>query len=137
MRRCSACQHGLRHVATSAVRLQNAFITTEEVEAICEHIGSQQGYSTPFLLPSVAEKKKQAAVSSIDARDELFEEAARIIVRHQQGSVSLLQRRMKVGYARAARIVDELEEAGIVGSFDGSKARTVLLESEAELEAFL
>lgn len=119
------------------LRLQNAFITTEEVEAICEHIGEQRGYSTPYTLPSVAEKKKQAAVSSIDERDELFDEAARIIVRHQQGSVSLLQRRLKVGYARAARIVDELEDAGIVGSFDGSKARAVLLESEADLEAYL
>ena len=70
-------------------------------------------------------------------RDELFEEAARIIVRHQQGSVSLLQRRLKVGYSRAARLVDELEEAGIVGPFDGSKAREVRCESEAELEALL
>ncbi len=119
------------------VRLQNAFVTTEEVEAVCEHIGSQRGYSNPYSLPSLAEKKKQAAVSSIDERDELFDEAARVIVRHQQGSVSLLQRRLKVGYARAARIVDELEDAGIVGPFDGSKARAVMLESEAELEAFL
>ena len=119
------------------VRLQNAFITTEEVESICSHIGEQTGYSNPYALPSVAEKKKQAAVSSIDERDDLFDEAARIIVRHQQGSVSLLQRRLKVGYARAARIVDELEDAGIVGPFDGSKARAVMLESEAELEAFL
>ena len=119
------------------LRLQNAFVTTEEVEAICEHIGSQSGYTSPFTLPSLAEKKKQSAVSSIDERDALFDEAAHVIVRHQQGSVSLLQRRLKVGYARAARIVDELEDAGIVGPFDGSKARAVLLESEAELEAYL
>ncbi len=119
------------------LRLQNAFISTEEVEAICEHIGSQQGYSNPYTLPSVAEKKKQAAGTMSNDRDDLFDEAAHLVVRHQQGSVSLVQRRLKVGYARAARIIDELEDAGIVGPFDGSKARAVLLESEAELEAYL
>ncbi|MGE3800882.1 MAG: DNA translocase FtsK 4TM domain-containing protein [Candidatus Kapaibacterium sp.] len=119
------------------LRLQNAFITTEEVEAICEHIGSQKGYSNPYTLPSLAEKKKTSSGGTSDERDDLFDEAAHLVVRHQQGSVSLLQRRLKVGYARAARIVDELEDAGIVGPFDGSKAREVLLESEAELEAFL
>lgn len=119
------------------LRLQNAFITTDEVERLCEHIGEQRGYLNPFELPSPAERKKSGVAGGIDERDELFDEAARVIVRHQQGSVSLLQRRLKVGYARAARIVDELEDAGIVGPFDGSKARAVLLESEAELEAFL
>ena len=119
------------------IRLQNAFITTEEVETMCEHIGSQQGYTTPYTLPSLADKKKGSSGGTSDERDELFDEAAHLVVRHQQGSVSLLQRRLKVGYARAARIVDELEDAGIVGPFDGSKAREVMLESEAELEAFL
>ena len=75
--------------------------------------------------------------SSGGERDDLFEEAARTIVRHQQGSVSLLQRRLKVGYSRAARLVDELEAAGIVGPFDGSKAREVLIESEPDLEVIL
>jgi S-DNA-T family DNA segregation ATPase FtsK/SpoIIIE len=74
---------------------------------------------------------------SASGPDELFEEAARIIVRHQQGSVSLLQRRLKIGYSQAARLVDELQAAGIVGSFDGSKARQVLCESEAALELLL
>jgi S-DNA-T family DNA segregation ATPase FtsK/SpoIIIE len=83
------------------------------------------------------EKKKGNGSLVNGDRDELFEEAARVIVRHQQGSVSLLQRRLKVGYSRAARLVDELEAAGIVGSFDGSKAREVLIESEAQLEAVL
>ncbi len=121
------------------LRLQNAFISTDEVEAVCEHVGEQTGYSQPYLLPSVAEKekKKQGASGGSGDRDDLFDEAAHLVVRHQQGSVSLIQRRLKVGYARAARIVDELEDAGIVGPFDGSKARAVLLESEAELEAFL
>ncbi|MBM4161866.1 MAG: hypothetical protein FJ217_12320, partial [Ignavibacteria bacterium] len=78
-----------------------------------------------------------AGISGESSRDELFEEAAKIVVRHQQGSVSLLQRRLKVGYSRAARLIDELEAAGIVGPFDGSKAREVLVETEAELEAIL
>ncbi|MCC7438900.1 MAG: DNA translocase FtsK [Armatimonadetes bacterium] len=119
------------------VRLQNAFISTEEVEALCDHIGNQKGYSKPYLLPSVMEKKSKSGGGGGDERDDLFEEAARLIVRHQQGSVSLIQRRLKVGYSRAARLVDELEMAGIVGPFDGSKARAVLVESESELEAYL
>ncbi len=119
------------------VRLQNAFISTDEVDGLMAHVGKQMGYSKPFMLPSVAEKKKQGSGSDGSDRDELFEEAARLIVRHQQGSVSLLQRRLKVGYSRAARLVDELEFAGIVGPFDGSKAREVLVESEAELESLL
>jgi DNA segregation ATPase FtsK/SpoIIIE-like protein len=119
------------------LRLQNAFISTEEVELLCEHIGKQTGYTRPYMLPSVAEKNRKGGGGVSDERDELFDEAAHLVVRHQQGSVSLLQRRLKVGYSRAARIVDELEMAGIVGPFDGSKARAVLLESEAELEAYL
>ncbi len=119
------------------LRLQNAFVSTEEVEEICEHIGAQQGYTVPYMLPSVTEKAKRSGSIVSDQRDDLFEEAAHLVVRHQQGSVSLLQRRLKVGYSRAARIVDELEIAGIVGPFDGSKARAVLLESEAELEAHI
>ncbi len=119
------------------LRLQNAFISTEEVEAICEHIGKQKGYTYPYMLPSVVDKNKKTAATGGGERDDLFDEAARLVVRHQQGSVSLIQRRLKVGYSRAARIVDELEMAGIVGPFDGSKARAVLLESEAELEAYL
>jgi S-DNA-T family DNA segregation ATPase FtsK/SpoIIIE len=118
-------------------RIQNAFISTDEVERVTNHIGKQKGYSTPFKLPSVLEKKRQAGASVGVSEDELFEEAAHIVVRHQQGSVSLLQRRLKVGYSRAARMIDELEAAGIVGQFDGSKAREVLVETEAELEVIL
>ncbi len=119
------------------IRLQNAFISTDEVDALVAHIAKQKGYTKPHQLPSMIEKKKGADGFGGGDRDELFEEAARIIVRHQQGSVSLLQRRLKVGYSRAARLVDELEAAGVVGPFDGSKAREVLVESEAELEAIL
>jgi S-DNA-T family DNA segregation ATPase FtsK/SpoIIIE len=118
-------------------RIQNAYISTDEVERLTDHIAKQQGYSKPFMLPSILEKKRSGMRGSSGDRDEYFSEAAHLIVRHQQGSVSLLQRRLKVGYSRAARLVDELEAAGIVGPFDGSKAREVLVENEQELEALL
>jgi S-DNA-T family DNA segregation ATPase FtsK/SpoIIIE len=119
------------------VRIQNAYISTDEVERLVHHVAKQKGFSHPLTLPSVFEKKKGSGAAGGGAMDELFEEAARIVVRHQQGSVSLLQRRLKVGYSRAARIVDELEAAGIVGPFDGSKAREVLVETDAELDTIL
>ena len=119
------------------IRIQNAFISTEEVEELCEHIGRQKGYSKPYELPSALEKKRNGTSGGGGERDELFDEAARVVVRHQQGSVSLLQRRLSVGYSRAARIVDQLEEAGIVGPFDGSKAREVRIEQESDLEILL
>ena len=119
------------------VRLQNAYISTEEVERLTEHIGRQPGYRQPFHLPSNLERKRGGLSSTGSDKDEFFEEAARLIVRHQQGSVSLLQRRLKVGYSRAARLVDELEAAGVVGPFDGSKAREVLIENDEQLEMLL
>jgi DNA segregation ATPase FtsK/SpoIIIE, S-DNA-T family len=119
------------------IRIQNAFISTDEVEKITEYIKSQQGYSKPYFLPSLYDKKKNAGGNFITDMDPMFEDAARVIVRHQQGSVSLLQRRLKLGYSRAARIVDQLEEAGIVGPNDGSKARTVIVENEEQLETIL
>lgn len=119
------------------IRIQNAFISTDEVEKVTEYIFSQQGYSKPYFLPSLYDKKKQNGSSGIQDMDPMFEDAAKVIVRHQQGSVSLLQRRLKLGYSRAARIVDQLEEAGIVGPNDGSKARSVLVESEQDLETIL
>lgn len=121
---------------TKPIRMQNAFISTEEVEQICEWIGKQKGFSSPYILPSVATKRGPGGGGD-DDRDVLFEDAARIFIQLQQASVSTLQRRLKVGYARAARIVDELEMAGIVGPPDGSKGRIVLLQSESELEAYL
>ena len=119
------------------IRIQNAFISADEVERVVNHIAKQKGYSHPTTLPSVFEKKKGGSAAGGGSTDELFEEAAKIIVRHQQGSVSLLQRRLKVGYSRAARLIDELEAAGIVGPFDGSKAREVLVETDAELDIIL
>ena len=119
------------------VRIQNAFISTEEVERITNHIYSQKGYSKRYFLPSLYEKKKESSGEFLSDRDPMFDDAARVIVRHQQGSVSLLQRRLKLGYSRAARIVDQLEEAGIVGPPDGSKVRSVLVDDEQQLETIL
>jgi S-DNA-T family DNA segregation ATPase FtsK/SpoIIIE len=119
------------------VRIQNAFITTEEVEKLTNHVYSQQSYSKPYYLPSIYEKKKDSSAGFYADLDPMFEEAARVIVLHQQGSVSLLQRKLKLGYSRAARIVDQLEDAGIVGPNDGSKARQVLIENDEQLEAVL
>ncbi len=119
------------------IRVQNAFISTEEVEKITNYVYSQQAYSKPYFLPSLYDKKKEISSGVSSDLDPMFEDAAKVIVRHQQGSVSLLQRRLKLGYSRAARIVDQLEEAGIVGPNDGSKARSVLVENEEQLETIL
>ncbi|MDR3627214.1 MAG: DNA translocase FtsK [Ignavibacteriaceae bacterium] len=119
------------------IRIQNAFISTDEVERLTNYISVQPGFSKPYFLPSLYDKKKEAAGGFLKDLDPMFEDAARVIVRHQQGSVSLLQRRLKLGYSRAARIVDQLEEAGIVGPNDGSKARTVLVENDEQLETIL
>jgi DNA segregation ATPase FtsK/SpoIIIE, S-DNA-T family len=118
-------------------RIQNAFISPDEVEKITEYISAQPGYSKPYFLPSLYDKKKESSSGFLGEMDPMFEDAARVIVRHQQGSVSLLQRRLKLGYSRAARIVDQLEEAGIVGPNDGSKARTVIVENDEQLETIL
>lgn len=119
------------------IRIQNAFISTEEVEKITNYIYSQPAFSKPYQLPSLYDKKKSSISNTADDLDERFEEAARIIVRYQQGSVSFLQRKLQLGYSRAARIMDQLEEAGIVGPNDGSKARTILVENEEQLETIL
>ena len=119
------------------IRVQNAFISTDEVEKITNYVYSQPAYSKPYFLPSLYEKKKESSSGVSSDLDPMFEDAAKVIVRHQQGSVSLLQRRLKLGYSRAARIVDQLEEAGIVGPNDGSKARSVLVENEEQLETIL
>lgn len=119
-------------------RLQCAFIDTPEVDRITEFIGSQRGYTSAFILPeSDSETGDQAAEINAADRDELFEDAARVIVNAQQGSTSLIQRKLKLGYNRAGRIIDQLEAAGIVGQFEGSKARDVRVGSEMALEQFL
>lgn len=119
-------------------RLQCAFVDTPEVDKVVEHIGKQRGYMNAFLLPEyVDEKDLEAKDFDLSDRDKLFDEAAHLIVQTQSGSTSLLQRRMKLGYNRAGRLMDQLEAAGIVGPSQGSKAREVLIKTEAELHQHL
>ncbi len=118
------------------VRLQCALVGTKEVEEICEFIGSQQGYASAFGLPEYVEEGGESSGGEISAEDKdaLFDQCARIVVETQQGSASLLQRRLKIGYNRAGRIVDQLQSAGIIGPFEGSKAREVLIKDMMSLE---
>ncbi|MBY0481938.1 MAG: DNA translocase FtsK [Chitinophagaceae bacterium] len=119
-------------------RLQCAFVDTPEVEKVCAFIGNQKGYPQAFLLPEyVDEKDMEGRDFDSDDRDPLFEDAARLIVQSQIGSTSLIQRRMKLGYNRAGRLMDQLEAAGIVGPNQGSKAREVRYKTELELEQYL
>ncbi len=119
------------------VRLQCGFVDTPEVEAITDFIGSQRGYAEAMLLPEVPDEKSEINTMDDEERDSMFEDAARVIVLHQQGSTSLLQRKLKLGYNRAGRIVDQLEVAGIIGPFEGSKARKVLIPDELSLDQLL
>ncbi|WP_374360208.1 DNA translocase FtsK 4TM domain-containing protein [Cloacibacterium sp.] len=121
------------------LRLQCAFVDTPEVEKIAEFIGEQKGYSTAFMLPEYSGEDATSTVAAFDPneKDQLFEEAARIIVSTQQGSTSMLQRQLKLGYNRAGRIMDQLEAAGIVGGFNGAKAREVQISDLNALESFL
>ncbi len=119
-------------------RLQCAFVDTPEVENVCEFIGDQRGYPQAFLLPEyVDEKEMEGKDFDASDRDPLFEDAARLIVQSQMGSTSLIQRRMKLGYNRAGRLMDQLEAAGVVGPNQGSKAREVLFKTDMELQEFL
>ncbi len=120
------------------VRLQCAFIDTPEVKEMTEFIGAQRGYPEAFMLPEVPEDEGEAVDIDDDGeRDSLFEEAARIVVQTQQGSTSMIQRKLKLGYNRAGRIIDQLEAAGIVGPFSGSKSREVKVATETALEQIL
>ena len=129
----------LLSTGSDLIRIQNAFIDTPEVEKLVDFIADQQGYPQPYFLPEVplGDEGDMDDLDLGDERDEMFEEAARVIVRHQQGSTSLIQRKLKLGYNRAGRIVDQLEYNGIVGPFSGSKARDVLVKTEMELEQIL
>ena len=120
------------------VRLQCPFVDTPEVEKITEYIGAQRGYSEAYVLPEVPnEQGGDGGDFDLDEKDALFEDAARVIVNHQQGSTSLIQRKMKIGYNRAGRLIDQLEHANIVGPFEGSKARQVLVPTLEDLEQLL
>ncbi|WP_022823496.1 FtsK/SpoIIIE family DNA translocase [Hymenobacter norwichensis] len=123
------------------IRVQCAFIDTPEVDRLCDFVGEQQGYPDAYMLPEVVGESGggNGDLEDMDPaqRDSMFEEAARVIVTHQQGSTSLLQRRLKLGYNRAGRLIDQLEQAGVVGPFEGSKAREVLIPDEYSLEQLL
>ncbi|WP_421891124.1 DNA translocase FtsK 4TM domain-containing protein [Marinoscillum sp.] len=129
----------LLSMGSDLIRLQCAFVDTPEVDGICEFVGDQRGYDDAYLLPEYVGDNEGSEIGSVDLseRDSLFDDAARLIVMHQQGSTSLIQRKMKLGYNRAGRLIDQLEAAGIVGSFEGSKAREVLVQDEYALEQLL
>ena len=118
-------------------RIQCAFVDTPEVQKMAEYIGAQMGYSNAYLLPEYVEENSSSLDLDPSDRDELFREAAEVIVSAQQGSASLLQRKLKLGYNRAGRIIDQMEVAGIVGPFEGSKARQVLISDLNTLDQFL
>ena len=120
------------------IRIQCAFVDTPEVERISSYIGGQRGYSNAHILPEyIGEEKNSSIDIDISERDSLFKEAAEVIVTAQQGSASLLQRKLKLGYNRAGRIIDQMEAAGVVGPFEGSKARQVLISDLTSLEKLL
>jgi S-DNA-T family DNA segregation ATPase FtsK/SpoIIIE len=128
----------LYSTGSELIRLQCPFVDTPEVDTITAFIGNQRGYPSAHMLPEVREDS-DGEIASFDPndKDDLFEDAARIVVQHQQGSTSLIQRRLKVGYNRAGRLIDQLEATNIVGPFEGSKARQVLIPDEYALEQFL
>lgn len=131
--------HGdmLLSTGTEIIHLQGAYADTSEVKRLNEFIGNQRGYSTAYMLPEYRMMNTPTIDFNTDRIDPMFEDAARLIVMHQQGSHSLIQRKLKLGYNRAVRIIDQLEAAGIVGPFEGSKAREVNLQDGYALEIFL
>ncbi len=119
------------------IRLQCPYLDTEEVERICDHIGTQRGYESAYMLPAYDDELEDREDIDLSQKDPMFDEAAHLIVAHQQGSTSLIQRKLKLGYNRAGRLIDQLEAAGIVGPFEGSKAREVLISDEQSLGQIL
>ena len=129
----------LLSMGSEMIRLQCPFVDTPEVEQVCDYIGQQRGYPDAYLLPEFYGEEADTTPGAVDLadRDSMFDDAARLIVAHQQGSTSLIQRKLKLGYNRAGRLIDQLEAAGIVGPFEGSKAREVLIQDEYSLEQLL
>jgi S-DNA-T family DNA segregation ATPase FtsK/SpoIIIE len=128
----------LLSTGSDLIRLQCAFVDTPEIERLTEYIGSQRGYPDAFALPEYYDEENGSGKDfDPEQRDEFFADAARLVVQHQHGSTSLLQRKLKLGYNRAGRIIDQLEAAGIVGSFEGSKAREVKFKDINALETYL
>ena len=123
---------------SNMTRLQCAFVDTPEVEKICNHIADQQGYPSAFMLPEYSGEDESGPLDAdLNNRDELFDDAARVVVVNQMGSTSMIQRKFSIGYNRAGRIMDQLEAAGVVGPSEGSKARQVLVQDEYSLEQLL
>jgi S-DNA-T family DNA segregation ATPase FtsK/SpoIIIE len=124
---------------SNLIRIQCAFVDTPEIEDISQYIGKQRGYESAFALPEVvsADSEDKPGAVDLNERDTLFDEAARLIVIHQQGSTSLIQRKFSIGYNRAGRLMDQLETAGIVGPAQGSKPRDVYISDEYSLEKLL
>ena len=120
-------------------RVQCAFVDTPEVERICDFIGDQRAYPSALMLPEYVGENEEGGGKDLDLddRDVLFEDAAKILITHQQGSASLLQRKLKIGYNRAGRIIDQMEALGVIGPFKGSKAREVLIPDLVALDQFL
>ena len=128
----------LLSAGSDLIRIQCAYLDTSEIEKITEYIGSQKGYPTALILPEYTnDSTGEPGETDLSKKDSYFEEAARLVVLHQQGSTSLIQRKLSIGYNRAGRIIDQLEAARIVGPFEGSKARQVLITDEYSLEQFL
>jgi len=128
----------LLSAGSEIIRLQSPFVDTPELDKIVDFIGSQRGYDSAYMLPEFeGEDEGGASMVDLSERDAMFEEAAKLIVAHQQGSTSLIQRKLKLGYNRAGRLIDQLEAAGIVGPFEGSKARVVLIKDPMSLEQLL
>lgn len=128
----------LLSTGSDLIRLQCPFVDTPEVDRITEFIGQQRGYASAFELPEYIDENAEMDDDFDDGdRDAMFSEAAHVVVNHQQGSASLLQRKLKLGYNRAGRIIDQLEKAGVIGPFEGSKARKVLIKDALSLEQFL
>jgi S-DNA-T family DNA segregation ATPase FtsK/SpoIIIE len=128
----------LLSMGSDMIRLQCPFVDTPEVESICDYIGEQRGYESAYLLPEYfGDDEPDILDFDPTSLDVMFDDAARVLVTFQQGSTSLIQRKMKLGYNRAGRIIDQLEGAGIVGPFEGSKAREVLIKDMQHLEEVL
>lgn len=129
----------LLSTGSDMIRLQCAFADTDEIDEVCEFIGNQRGYPSAYNLPEFSGDDEVGDKEAVDLadRDPMFDDAARVIVVSQQGSTSLIQRKLKLGYNRAGRIMDQLEAAGVVGPFEGSKAREVLITDMASLEQML
>ncbi|MGZ4098522.1 MAG: DNA translocase FtsK 4TM domain-containing protein [Bacteroidia bacterium] len=133
------CGDMLLSTGNDLIRIQCAFVDTPEVEKICEFIGNQRAYPSAFLLPEYVGEDGSDGKAEVDLseRDKMFDDAAKLVVQFQQGSASFLQRKLKLGYNRAGRIVDQLEAAGVIGPFEGSKAREVLIKDMNQLEEIL